>query len=131
MGLGRKVVAELKRVVGTDHVRTGRGDVEPYARDATPLFRGVPDLVVWPGTAAEIAAILRLATQRGIPVIPRGAGSNLCGATVAWTFPGPGTVSADTCATGTTAGTCVVTFDNSAAGSGTFTATSVTVTVTS
>ncbi len=51
------------------------------------------------------------------------------GATVAWTFPGPGTVSADTCATGTTAGTCVVTFDNSAAGSGTFTATSVTVTV--
>jgi len=85
MGLSRKVVAELKRVVGTDHVRTGRGDVEPYARDATPLFRGVPDLVVWPGTAEEIAAILRLATQRGIPVVPRGAGSNLCGATAALT----------------------------------------------
>src|SRR4029079_15258502 len=51
----------------------------------TPLFRGVPDLVVWPGTAAEIAAILRLATRHGIPVVPRGAGSNLCGATVALT----------------------------------------------
>ncbi|MDT5184454.1 MAG: hypothetical protein QOI29_2612 [Mycobacterium sp.] len=42
MGLGKKVVAELKRVVGTDHVRAGSGDIEPYARDATPLFRGIP-----------------------------------------------------------------------------------------
>jgi len=85
MGLGRKVVAELKRVVGTDHVRAERGDVEPYARDATPIYRGIPDLVVWPGSASEIAAILRLATRRGIPVVPRGAGSNLCGAAVALT----------------------------------------------
>ena len=83
MGLSRKVVAELKRVVGTDHVRAGRGDVEPYARDATPLFRGRPDAVVWPGTVEEIAAILRLATQRRIPVVPRGAGSNLAAATAA------------------------------------------------
>ena len=60
MGLDKKVIAELKRVVGTDHVRSGRGDVEPYARDATPIFRGVPDLVVWPGTAAEIAAIIAM-----------------------------------------------------------------------
>jgi fimbrial isopeptide formation D2 family protein len=51
------------------------------------------------------------------------------GATVAFTFTGPGTETANTCATGTTAGTCVVTFANSGAGSGTFTATSVTVTV--
>jgi hypothetical protein len=51
------------------------------------------------------------------------------GATVAWTFSGPGVVSSDTCATGTTAGTCVVTFANTGAGAATFTATSVTVTV--
>ena len=38
-------------------------------------------------------------------------------------------MSADTCATGTTAGTCVVTFTNSGPGAGTFTATSVTITV--
>lgn len=46
----------------------------PYA---TPLFRGVPDVVVWPRSAREISAILRLATERRIPVVPRGAGSNL------------------------------------------------------
>jgi glycolate oxidase len=34
-------------------------------------------------TAAEVAAILRLATETGTPVVPRGGGSNLAAATVA------------------------------------------------
>jgi glycolate oxidase len=38
---------------------------------------------VWPRTAEEVAAILKLATARRVPVIPRGAGSNLAAATVA------------------------------------------------
>jgi glycolate dehydrogenase FAD-linked subunit len=82
MSLDRAVIAELVRIVGAEHVRDGRGDVEPYSRDATPVFRGVPDVVVWPENAQEIADILRLATERRIPVIPRGAGSNLSAATV-------------------------------------------------
>jgi glycolate oxidase len=83
MTLDRSVVAELERIVGSQHVRTAPGDVAPYARDATPVFHGVPDAVVWVGTADEVAAVLRLASQRKVPVIPRGAGSNLCAATVA------------------------------------------------
>lgn len=82
MSLDRDVVAELVGIVGAGHVRTEPGDVEPYARDATPVFRAVPDAVVWPADAAEVSAVLRLATRRGIPVVPRGAGSNLCAATV-------------------------------------------------
>jgi glycolate oxidase len=81
-GLDRGVVAELEGIVGAEHVRHARGDLEPYARDATPAFRAVPDAIVWPRTATEVGAILRLATERHIPVVPRGAGSNLCGATV-------------------------------------------------
>ncbi|WP_141282717.1 FAD-binding oxidoreductase, partial [Pseudonocardia hydrocarbonoxydans] len=83
MGLGQDVVGGLAAIVGPEHVRTARGDLEPYARDATPVFRGAPDAVVWPRTAEEVAAVLRLATRRGIPVIPRGAGSNLAAATLA------------------------------------------------
>ncbi len=82
MSLDRAVLADLEAIVGTGHIRHDRGDVEPYTRDATPAFRGVPDVIVWPRTAAEIGAIMRLATQRRIPVVPRGAGSNLCAATV-------------------------------------------------
>jgi glycolate oxidase len=82
MSLASADLSELRAIVGDAHVRTDAGDMEPYSRDATPLFRATPEAVVWPGTAEEIAAVLRLATRRGIPVVPRGAGSNLCAATV-------------------------------------------------
>jgi glycolate oxidase len=80
--LDRALVAELTGIVGAEHVRTDRGDVEPYARDATPVFRAVPDAVVWPADTEQVAAVLKLATERRVPVTPRGAGSNLCAATV-------------------------------------------------
>ena len=82
MGLDRAVLAELAAIVGRDHVKSEPGDVEPYTRDATPVFRGVPDAVVFPADTAQVAAVLKLATDRRVPVIPRGAGSNLCAATV-------------------------------------------------
>jgi glycolate oxidase len=85
MTLDAHVVTELKAIVGAEHVRTEPGDIEPYTRDATPVFRGKPDAVVWPANRDEISAVLRLATERRIPVVPRGAGSNLCAATVALT----------------------------------------------
>jgi glycolate oxidase len=82
MTMDSALVAELQAIVGVQYVRTERGDVEPYARDATPVFRAVPDAVVWPEDTEQVAAVLRLATERRVPVVPRGAGSNLCAATV-------------------------------------------------
>src|SRR5262249_2486856 len=40
-----------------------------------------PDLVVWPSTADEVAAVIAVARRRSLPVIPFGAGSGLCGGT--------------------------------------------------
>ncbi len=81
-GLSPAVLDRLRAIVGTAHVLTSDGDVEPFARDATPLFRARPDAVVLPATTAEVAAVLRLATETGTPVVPRGGGSNLAAATV-------------------------------------------------
>jgi glycolate oxidase len=80
--LDTRVLRQLRAIVGDDHVLTEPGDVEPYACDATPLFRAPPDAVVAPVTVAEVAAVLRLATEHHIPVTPRGAGTNLAAATV-------------------------------------------------
>jgi glycolate oxidase len=76
------VIAELERIVGAQWVQTADGELETYSRDATPLYRHRPDAVVLPRSPEEISAILRLATARRIPVVPRGAGSNLCAAAV-------------------------------------------------
>ncbi|EST38955.1 FAD-binding protein [Streptomycetaceae bacterium MP113-05] len=80
---GAGLADALAAIVGREHVRVEPGQLAAYARDATPLFHAPPDVVVFPGDTGEVAAILRLATERGVPVVPRGAGSNLCAGTVA------------------------------------------------
>jgi len=81
--LAASFLDRLRAIAGADHVLWRPGDLEPYARDATPLHRAVPDAVVAPATTGEVAAILKLATETGTPVTPRGAGSNLAAATLA------------------------------------------------
>jgi len=81
-GLPADVLVELRGIVGDQYVLSLDGDVEPFSRDATPLFRARPDAVVLPGTTEEVSAVLTLASRRGIPVTPRGAGSNLAAATI-------------------------------------------------
>ncbi len=80
--LDRTIVDKLAAIVGRQHVRTADGDLVAYSRDATALWRQRPDAVVFPADTSQVAAVLRLATDRRIPVVPRGAGSNLAAATV-------------------------------------------------
>jgi glycolate oxidase len=83
MTLSRRLLRELERIVGPANLRTTPGELTPYARDATPLFHAMPDAVVLPADTTEVADVLRLATEHRVPVVPRGAGSNLCAGTVA------------------------------------------------
>jgi glycolate oxidase len=72
----------LDEVVGPEHVRADAGTLLAYSTDATPLERGRPDLVVFPSNRQEVAAVLRLANEVGVPVVPRGSGTNLSAGTV-------------------------------------------------
>jgi glycolate oxidase len=74
--------AALERVVGAAHVRDDAGTLLTYSTDATPLERGRPDVVVFPATTDEVAGVLRVANERGVPVVPRGSGTNLSAGTV-------------------------------------------------
>src|SRR5206468_10558593 len=52
-----------------------------HVRPASPAdaVSGVrPELVVDPGTEKELAEVLRLSTEAGLAVIPRGGGTKLC-----------------------------------------------------
>jgi glycolate oxidase len=82
MPAGTSLAGDLAAIVGDDHVRVDDGALTAYARDATPLFRARPQAVVLPGSTEEVAAVLRYATAHGVPVVPRGAGTNLCAGTV-------------------------------------------------
>jgi glycolate oxidase len=73
---------QLEDAIGEANVRGDAGTLVAYATDSTPLQRGRPDLIVFPGSAEEVAAVLRLADEARVPVIPRGSGTNLSGGTV-------------------------------------------------
>ena len=75
------IIKEIAAVVGSEHTLTGEEDRWTYAYDATDLT-ALPDLVVFPGSAEEIAAIVKLANQHRFPVVPRGAGTGRAGGSV-------------------------------------------------
>jgi len=72
------VVRELAAVVGHAYVFEGRGDVLAYEYDASNIT-AVPDLVVLPGTAAEVCEVMRVAARHRVPIVPRGAGTGIAG----------------------------------------------------
>ncbi len=56
-----------------------REDTAPYECDGLTAFRESPRMVVIPDTEAQVAAILRLCAEHGVPVVARGAGTGLSG----------------------------------------------------
>jgi glycolate oxidase subunit GlcD len=76
---------ELARLVGAEHVLAPvAGRRWEYDHDAT-RGRGLcgrADLVVRPGSAAEVAEVLALCYERDVPLIPRGGGTGLAGGAV-------------------------------------------------
>jgi glycolate oxidase len=81
MALPAPAVAELRSVVGRDHVIDSTYDLHIFARDAS-IEGAMPDAVVLPATNEEVAAVVRVATKHHIPVVPRGAGTGLSGGAV-------------------------------------------------
>ena len=75
------LIKEIAGLVGPEHLLTSPEDCWTYAYDATDQAR-MPEAVVFPGSAAEISQILRLANEHRFPVTPRGAGSGRSGGAV-------------------------------------------------
>ena len=77
-----ELVAKLTALLGSDVVRSDAVSLQAYSRDATPMFEGLPEVIVAPRNTAEVSKIVKFAHDTKTPIIARGAGSNLCAATV-------------------------------------------------
>ena len=81
MGAPDPVVAAMRSVLPAGAVLDDPDVVGSYARDqAMFTAAGLPRAVALPRTADEVAAVLRVASENRVPVVPRGAGSGLAGA---------------------------------------------------
>lgn len=79
--LASPVLAELRCIVGDEHVLTSDEDRLCYAYDGQCEER-VPDAVARPVDSEQIARILRLGNDAGFAVVPRGGGTGLSGGSV-------------------------------------------------
>jgi len=78
----KSAVDALRSIVGEEWCLDSPEDLATYSYDAfLPEFK--PDVVILPGSTGEIATIMKVASREGIPVTPRGAGTNICGGSVA------------------------------------------------
>ncbi len=83
--MGPRIVDKLRAIVGARYViYEDKEKLEPYSHDEIPgkEYAHMPEVVVRPRTAEEIAAIMKLANLEMTAVTPRGAGSGLSGGAV-------------------------------------------------
>ncbi len=72
---------ELQASLGSHWVLFQPEDLLVYEYDAT-IDRGLPEAVVLPDNAGEVAAAVRAARRHGVPVTARGAGTGLSGGAI-------------------------------------------------
>ncbi len=80
--LDKTVVRRLERAVGKDAVLWRPEEVLAFEYDGT-IERAMPQAVAFPTTAQQVAEVVRIALDAGLPVVPRGAGTGLSGGAVA------------------------------------------------
>lgn len=73
---------ELKTIVGEQNFLDSTEDKLVYSYDGTPIYRQLPEAVVFPQTEEQISKILKLANQDKFNVVPRGAGTGLSGGSI-------------------------------------------------
>ncbi len=72
----------LRALVGPGNVVTDPLELRTYECDGLTSHRTVPALVVLPGTASEVASVVRACASAGVPFVARGSGTGLSGGAV-------------------------------------------------
>ncbi len=79
-----KMTAELENILPKKNILSAVEECYVYSQDGTNDIESdvIPDVVVFPETVEEVQSIMRFANAHKIPVVARGAGTNLVGACI-------------------------------------------------
>ncbi|MFW6115534.1 MAG: FAD-binding oxidoreductase [Chloroflexota bacterium] len=75
------VVSRLQQVLGPEKVLTSLEDRIAYSYDGT-FEQDLPDVVVLPESTRDVADVVHIGAECGVPIIPRGMASGLAAASV-------------------------------------------------
>ncbi|UTD25791.1 FAD-binding oxidoreductase [Bradyrhizobium sp. WD16] len=74
-----ELIARFAAIVGERYAITDPNEIAPYLTEERNLYQGRSQLVLRPGSTAEVAAICRLATETRTPLVPQGGNTGLVG----------------------------------------------------
>ncbi|PRY78076.1 glycolate oxidase [Yoonia maritima] len=79
--LSRKdqIVSRLRAVLHDNAVISDEAETRAYECDALTAYRCPPLCAVLPSNTEEVAAVLKICHEMGVPVVPRGSGTSLAG----------------------------------------------------
>jgi glycolate dehydrogenase FAD-linked subunit len=77
------IIEALQRLVGSTNVLTETEEKLVYECDGLTMFKAIPEVVVFPASAAQVAEVVRLANREQLPFVARGGGTGLSGGALA------------------------------------------------
>ena len=80
--LDSSIRSRLIGIVGEPWFKDDKQTLVSYSYDATPMQQSLPDGVIFPANTEQVSEILKIANEHRIPIVGRGAGSNLSAGTV-------------------------------------------------
>lgn len=73
------IIEDVARLIGRDALITDEDGRRAFETDALTVYRRVPLFVVLPRSTEDVSKVLRYCHDNKLKVIPRGAGTSLCG----------------------------------------------------
>lgn len=79
--IGRRsaIIEDIARLIGRDALITDEDGRRAFETDALTAYRRLPLFVVLPRSTEDVSKVLRYCYDNSLKVIPRGAGTSLCG----------------------------------------------------
>lgn len=73
------ILDRMAGIVGAKNIITDADAMVPYLKEWRDLFRGKAQGIVRPGSAAEVAELVKLAAETGTVLVPQGGNTGLVG----------------------------------------------------
>ena len=78
--LDSEILEQFKTLIGDQNCLTTPVDTEPYCREWRDKFFGKTALVLKPGSTQEVSAVMTLAYEQNLAIVPQGGNTGLVGA---------------------------------------------------
>lgn len=77
--ISESVIESLQAIVGADNVSMRHADLEAHSIDESWFDPHLPEVIIWPSSAEQVSAIVRLAYESATPLVAWSGGSSLEG----------------------------------------------------